>query len=110
MSTNSAGIGEKIRELRVARRISKEDLSRQAGISVSHLEKIEAGYRNPGMETYQKFMEVMRVDAVMRNERETTQEKCVIRVQEVLMKSTEQKALYLTKMLEDMSENMDRFL
>lgn len=110
MHINNVNIGETIRELRIVRRISKEDLSRMAGISVSHLEKIEAGYRNPGMETYQKFMEAMRVDIVIRNESETTQEKCVTRVQEILMKSTEKKALYLTKMLEDMSENLDRFL
>lgn len=110
MCTNSGNIGGKIRELRVARRISKEELSRMAGISVSHLEKIEAGYRKPGIETYLKFMEAMKVDTVIRNENETTLEKCVVRVQKILMVSTDEKALYLTKMLEDMSENLDRFL
>lgn len=110
MRTNNGNIGEKIRELRIARRISKEELSRMAGISISHLEKIEAGYRNPGMETYQKFMEVMRVDTVIRNENETTQEKCVIRIQKILMESTDEKALYLTKTLENMSENLERYL
>lgn len=110
MRTSSVNIGETIRELRIARRISKEELSRMAGISVSHLEKIEAGCRNPGMETYQRFMEVMRVDIVIRNEKETTQEKCLIRIQEILMRSTDKKALYLTKMLEDMSENLDLVL
>lgn len=110
MRTNSANIGEKIRDFHVARRISKEELSRKAGISVSHLEKIEAGHRNPGMETYQKFMEAMKVDSILRNETETTQEKCMIRVQEILMKSTYKKALYLTKMLEEMSENLNLVL
>lgn len=110
MRTNSANIGEKIRKFRVARGISKEELSMEAGISISHLEKIEAGHRNPGMETYQKFMEAMRVDSILRNESETTQEKCMARVQEVLMKSTDKKALYLTKMLEEMSENLDLVL
>ncbi len=110
MHIDGENIGATIRELRTERKISKEDLSRLAGISVSHLEKIEAGYRNPGMGTYQKFMEVMRVELMVRNENETIQEKCVIRVQEILMKSTDKKALYLTKMLEEMAENLDRFL
>lgn len=110
MRTNSANIGETIRDMRMARKISKEDLSKMAGISLSHLEKIEAGHRNPGMQTYQKFMEIMEVDMTMRNERKTTQEKCVIKAQEILMKSPDKKALYLVKMLEEMSKNIDLFL
>lgn len=107
MRTDSANIGETIRELRTARKMSREELSRMVGISVSHLEKIEVGQRKPGMGTYQKLMGVMRIDIFMRNECETTQEKCLVKVQEILMKSTEKKALYLTKMLEDMSENLE---
>lgn len=107
MRTNSANIGKTIQELRRARKISKADLSRMAGISVSHLEKIESGLRDPGMGTYQKFMEIMRLDIIIRNENETTQEKCVVRAQEILMKSTDKEALYLTKMLESMAENLN---
>lgn len=107
MRTSSVNIGETIRELRRARKISKAELSRMAGISVSHLEKIESGIRDPGMGTYQKFMEIMRLDIIIRNENETTQEKCVARAQEILMKSTDKEALYLTKMLESMAENLD---
>ena len=110
MRTNSANIGEKIRELRVTRKMSKEDLSMMAGISVSHLEKIETGHRTPGMATYQKLMEIMKVDMSIRNEKRTTQEKCVVKAQEILMKSTDKKAIYLVKMLEEMSKNMDQFL
>lgn len=107
MRTDSANIGETIRELRTARKMSREELSKMVGISVSHLEKIEIGQRNPGMGTYQKLMGVMRIDMFMRNECETTQEKCLVRVQEILMKSTEKEALYLTKMLVVMSENLE---
>ncbi|NBJ03394.1 XRE family transcriptional regulator [Lachnospiraceae bacterium] len=103
-------LGSQIRELRRARHISKADLSMQAGISVSHLEKIEAGYRRPGMETYQKFLEIMRLELTMRNESETTQEKCAAQAQELLMKSTAQEAKYLLKMLKYMSENLKSFL
>ena len=49
----------------------------------------------------------MRLDVIMRNESETTQEKCAVRAQEILMKSTAKEALYLIKMLEYMSENLE---
>lgn len=107
MHTDNTDIGNTIRESRKARKISKADLSRMAGISVSHLEKIEAGYRKPGIETYQKFLEIMRLDVILRNESETTQEKCAVRAQEILMKSTAKEALYLIKMLEYMSQNLE---
>lgn len=107
MHTDNADIGNTIRELRRARKLSKEDLSRMAGISVSHLEKIEAGHRKPGIKTYQKFLEIMKLDVIMRNENETTQEKCAARAQEILMKSTAKEALYLIKMLEYMSQNLE---
>lgn len=107
---DNTDIGTQIRELRRARHISKADLSMMAGISVSHLEKIEAGYRRPGMETYQKFLEIMRLELTMRNESETTQERCAVKAQEILMKSTAEEAKYLLKMLQYMSENLKSFL
>ena len=45
-------LGELIRELREARRTSRNELAEQAGASVSHLEKIEAGLRGLGMSTF----------------------------------------------------------
>ena len=110
MHMDNANIGNTIRKLRRARNISKAELSRMAGISVSHLEKIEAGSRRPGIETYQKFLEIMKFDIRMRNDSETTQEKCAVRAQEILMKSTAKEALYLIKILECMSENRGEIL
>ncbi len=104
---DNADIGNRIRELRRARHISKEDLSKMVGISISYLEKIEAGHRRPGMETYQKLLEIMKLDLTLRNEKETIQEKCAAKAQEILMKSTEKEAQYLLKMLQYMSENLE---
>lgn len=107
MRTDSTNIGEAIKALRKVRNISKAELSEMAGISVSHLEKIESGARRPGMDTYQKILSILKMDVVMRNEMETVQEKCVIKAQEILMGSTEKQALFMVKVLECMSENID---
>ncbi|MEY8327078.1 helix-turn-helix transcriptional regulator [Lachnospiraceae bacterium 54-11] len=107
MRTDGTNIGETIKALRKARNISKMDLSEMVGISVSHLEKIESGARRPGMDTYQKIFAVLKLDVVVRNEMETVQEKCVAKAQEILMGSTEKQALFMLKILECMSENID---
>ena len=43
---------ETIRKFRAERKLSREMLAEQTGISVSHLEKIENNLRNPSMKTY----------------------------------------------------------
>lgn len=50
-------IGETIRKFRAERKLSREMLAEQTGISVSHLEKIENNLRNPSMKTYVRLME-----------------------------------------------------
>lgn len=72
-------IGENIRKLREERQLSREILAEQTGISVSHLEKIENGLRNPGMKTYVKLMEILEgkeTDCI----RETVQQECMTSV------------------------------
>ena len=44
-------IGETIRKFRAERKLSREMLAEQTGISVSHLEKIENNLRNPSMKS-----------------------------------------------------------
>lgn len=56
MRMEGVKIGEAIKELRKIQNITKEQLSEKTGISVSHLEKIEAGSRNHGINTYQKLL------------------------------------------------------
>lgn len=106
MRTNGTNIGETIRALRKARDMSRKELSEAIGISVSHLEKIETGARKPGMDTYQKILEVLKTDVVMRNEIETVQEKCAAKAGEILMGSTEAQALFMIKILECMAQNI----
>ena len=50
MYTEGIDIGKAVKELRKSRNISKEKLAENIGISVSHLEKIEAGARRPGID------------------------------------------------------------
>lgn len=107
MRTNSTNIGETIRTLRKARDMSRKELSEIIGISVSHLEKIECGARRPGIDTYQKILEVLKTDVVMRNETETVQERCTAKAGKILMNSTEAQALFMIKILECMAQNIE---
>ena len=59
MRADCVNIGETIRELRIARNISREQMSEMTGISRSHLEKIESGVRRPGIDAYYKIMDVL---------------------------------------------------
>ena len=74
MRTDSTNIGETIRLLRTARNISRAEMAEKIGISMSHLEKIESGSRRPGIDTYQKILELLGADTVIRNQMETVQE------------------------------------
>ena len=93
--------------MRKARDITRKELSERIGISVSHLEKIESGARRPGMDTYQKILEVLKIDVVMCNEIETVQEKCAAKAGKILLNSTEAQALFMTKILECMAQNIE---
>lgn len=107
MRTDSTNIGETIRLLRRARKISRAEMAEKIGISISHLEKIESGARRPGIDTYQKILGALDADTVIRNKMETVQEQCVGKVQEIFMNSTESQVLFMTKVLESMAQNME---
>lgn len=99
----SENIGKYIKELREKRNISRAKLAERVGISQSHLEKIESGQRSPGMSTFWKVIEVL-------NENQSVQEKCALKAQEIILHSSEEKAACLTKVLECMSENLDKLI
>lgn len=96
-------IGENIRKLREKRQLSREILAEQAGISVSHLEKIENGLRTPGMKTYVRLMEILEGEETNCQE-ETVQQECLTRVQKVILDSSEKKAVFLTDVLVYMAD------
>ena len=107
MRTEGINIGEAIKELRKTQNLTKEQLSEKTGISVSHLEKIESGARRPGMETYQKLLNILKADMVIHKETETVQERCVEKVQEILLNSTETQAVFMTNVLESIAQNIE---
>lgn len=100
MHVTSMNIGETIKALREKQNLSRKLLAEIAGISMSHLEKIETGARRPGMDTYQKILDALKTDIIMCNGMKTVQEECVVKAQEILMECTEKQALYLVKVLE----------
>ena len=98
-------LGKLIRKLREARGITRNELADRAGISVSHVEKIESGLRMPGMSAFLKIMLVLDVHINLYGGGMTTQEKCASNVQDIILSSTEEEARYLSKMVECMAEN-----
>jgi len=107
MYTEGINIGKAIKELRKARNITKEHLAEKTGISVSHLEKIEAGARRPGIDTYQKLLNILDADMVIHKEIETVQEKCAEKAQAILLSSTETQAVFMINILEAIAQNME---
>lgn len=103
----SINIGEAIKELRKEQNITKEQLAEKAGISVSHLEKIEAGARRPGIDTYQKLLKFLKAEMVIHKQIETVQEKCAAKAQEILLNSTESQAVFMMNILEALAQNFE---
>lgn len=64
-------LGEDIKNLRVARGLTRAKLAEMIGISESHMNKIEAGARNPGIKTYQLIMNALEADIIARSKEGT---------------------------------------
>jgi transcriptional regulator with XRE-family HTH domain len=107
MYVGDSSIGETIRKLRSERGMSREELAEKAEISRSHLNKIEAGIKKPGINTYQKIMDILEVDLSIRGVEKTEKGKCVEKARKILMNHTENEAIYLVKILECVANNMD---
>ena len=105
ITTELGKLGKLIKELREIRGITRNELAVRAGISVSHLEKIESGLRMPGMSAFLKIMPVLDVHINLHGTGTTIQEKCASNVQDIILNSTEEEARYLSKMVECMAEN-----
>lgn len=106
ISRESTDLGIIVKELRRANGMSRVELSEAAGISESHLKKIEAGERQPGLGTYQKVIAVLGADITIKGIAGTVRGDCTERAQKVFMESTEAQALYLVKLLEYMAEEL----
>ena len=106
ISMESTNLGLTVKQLRETKGMSRVELADAAGISESHLKKIEAGGRQPGIQTYQKIMEALEADVVIRNIDRSIKGNCAARAQKVLLESTEKQALFLVQVLEFMAQNM----
>ena len=106
MHKEPINIGKAVKELRKERNITKEQLVERLRISVSYLEKIEAGSKRPGMNTYQKLLDLLEADMVIHKKFETVQEKCAGKVQAILPGSTEAQAVFMADMVEAMARNI----
>lgn len=107
MHKERINIGKAVKKFRKEHNVTKEQLAERLRISVSYLEKIEAGSKRPGMDTYQKLLDLLDADMVIHKKIETVQEKCAGKVQEILLDSTEAQAVFMTNMVEAMAQNIE---
>ena len=82
------------------------ELSEAAEISESHLKKIEAGVRQPGIQTYQKIIDVLQADIVIKDMSGTVKGDCAARAEKVFLESTEAQAVFLVQVLEHMAQGI----
>lgn len=100
----TADLGDLIRKLRDARGYTRKDLAEQAGVSISHLEKIESGLRNPGINTFINILVILDVNVNLHNAEKTVQEKALLSVQDIFLGCTEGEVRYLTQMVKCMAD------
>jgi len=106
ISIEGTNLGLTVKRLRETKGMSRVELSEAAGISESHLKKIEAGIRHPGIQTYQKMIAVLEADIIIRDMTGTVKGDCAARAQKVFLESTESQAVFLVQVLEFMAQNM----
>lgn len=61
MSKIEEGFGERVRELRLARRLSQEELAFKSGVHRTYLGGIERGERNPSLKNIAAIAEALGV-------------------------------------------------
>lgn len=84
MYADNMATGDTIRILRNVRGISRADLAEKIGISESHMNKIEAGSRSHSIKIYERIIEVLGAELVIRKEAVTIQERCVETANKIL--------------------------
>lgn len=80
-----SNLGDNIRTFRKMKGKTVEELAEVVGISESHLKKIESGTRQPSIATYQRIVDVLGIKMVIDNREETVKEKCLAKVQNILL-------------------------
>jgi transcriptional regulator with XRE-family HTH domain len=54
-------IGQKLRDLRVAKRLSQEDVGRKSGLLQCYVSRVERGRTIPNLETLEKFANALEI-------------------------------------------------
>lgn len=103
-------IAENIRKLREQRDMTQEELAELAGISQSHLSKIEAGSRTIGMKTYEKILEALGAFPLLVSEVERIEkhEELLERFLCIAKECSEVELRFFIDTLESMKDNMDK--
>lgn len=105
---NSIRIAELIRKLRISHGISRGELAEMIRVSESHLNKIEAGSRRPGIDTFERILDAFSAEIVLKTEPESFREECLQRIQQVLEDSTDRQVIFLTNTLVQMSKELEK--
>lgn len=83
-------------------------LSKAAGISESHLKKIETGVRLPGIDTYRKLLETLEAEIVIMDKEKTVKGSCAAKIYAILQGSTEEQAVFMAEVMECMAQSLER--
>lgn len=102
-------IAENIRELREQRGMTQEELAELAGISQSHLSKIEAGSRSIGMKTYTRILEALGAVPILLSEVERIERHVELleRFICIIKECSEVELRFFMDTLEFMKDNID---
>lgn len=103
-------IAENIKKLREQRGMTQEKLAELAGISQSHLSKIEAGSRNIGMKTYTRILEALGAVPILLSEVERIERHVELleRFISIIKECSEVELRFYMDTLESMKDNMNK--
>ena len=103
-------IAENIRKLREERDMTQEELAELAGISQSHLSKIEVGSRTIGMKTYVRILEALGAVPILVSEVEQIEKHAEVlaRFICILKECSETELRFFIDTLESAKENIDK--
>ena len=101
-------MADMIRTLRQQRGITRAELAEIVGVSESHISKIEAGAKRPGIDTYEKIMYAFQADIEIKFMPETIKGKCIYRIQKIIEKYTDIQVIVMTNIFENISKEIDK--
>lgn len=77
-------------------------------LTSSHLNKIEAGIKQPGISTFQRIMEILNAEIKICNENRIEKEKHISRMCDILMGKSAIEVKFVLKILQSIVDNLDK--